>query len=122
MSNKKYNKMYARYDGNHQIIAGSNIWAKKAPKLGNWVEIQNDECCNPPTTIITTTSGTPPCTTYRAYVSRGVALVIYTDCEGETQSVECYPGSTYFCSLLGQYTTLGQVGIYEMREGCLTPS
>lgn len=53
--------MYARYDGNNKLIPGSNIWAKKAPSAGNWVEVQAYECCNPTTT--TTTSTTTPTTT-----------------------------------------------------------
>jgi len=62
MSNKRYfRKQFARYDGNGRIIPGSNIWANKAPKHGNWVEVQAYECCNPTTT--TTTSTTTPTTT-----------------------------------------------------------
>ena len=120
MSNKKYNKMWGRRDGSGNLVPGSNKWAPKKPKLGNWVEIQNDECCNPPTTTTTTTGGTPPCMTYQGYVSRGVALIIYTDCDGETQSVECYPGFTPFCALLGQYVVIGQAGVFEVGEGCIT--
>lgn len=55
MSNKRYlRKMYARYDGNGRMIPGSNIWAKKAPKHGHWVEIQAYQCCNGTTTTTTT--------------------------------------------------------------------
>ena len=53
-SNKRHFKMYARYDGNNKLIPGSNIWAKKAPSAGNWVEVQAYECCNPTTTTTTT--------------------------------------------------------------------
>jgi len=48
--------MYARYDGNNKLIPGSNIWAKKAPSAGNWVEVQAYECCN--STLISTTTST----------------------------------------------------------------
>lgn len=117
-SNKRHFKMYARYDGTGKIIPGSNIWAKKAPKVGNWVEVQAYECCNF-TTTTTSTTGEPPCVTYQVFVSRGVALVIYTDCSGEIQSVECFPGTTLFCALLGQYTVLGQAGVFLIAESCL---
>lgn len=110
--------MYARYDGTGKIIPGSNIWAKKAPALGNWVEVTAYECCNA-TTTTTTTAGELPCMTYGAIVSRGVALVIYTDCEGEMAEIECFPGITQFCALLGQFTVLGQAGVYVVGEGCL---
>lgn len=55
--------MYARYDGNNKLIPGSNIWAKKAPSAGNWVEVQAYECCNPTTTTSTTTPTTTTTTT-----------------------------------------------------------
>lgn len=119
-SNKKYFKMFARYSGDHNLIPGSNIWAKKAPKLGNWVEIQNDECCNPTTTTTTTAAPGPVCMTYQAVVSRGLALVIYQDCDGETQYLECFPGITTFCALTGMYVTLGQVLVVAIEEGCVT--
>lgn len=120
-SNKRHFKMWARYSGDNQLIPGSNIWAKKAPPVGNWVEIQAYECCNPTTTTTTTQGaepGPPPCMTYQAIVSRGVAVVIYADCDGEYQFLECYPGITEFCALLAQYITLGQVGVFEVGEGC----
>ena len=53
-SNKRRFKMWARYDGSHRLIPGSNIWAKKAPSAGNWMEVQAYECCNPTTTTTTT--------------------------------------------------------------------
>lgn len=57
MGNKRYfRKQFARYDGNGRIIPGSNIWANKAPKHGNWVEVQAYECCN--STLISTTTST----------------------------------------------------------------
>lgn len=50
---KRANKEYIRYDGNGRMV--NNIFSKVDPKVGDWVETQSDECCNPTTTITTTT-------------------------------------------------------------------
>lgn len=59
-SNNKL-KAYVRFDGSGRIIAGSLILQRFKPKVGNWQEIDANECCNPTTT--TTTSSTTSTTT-----------------------------------------------------------
>lgn len=54
-------KAYVRYDGTGRVIAGSLILQRFKPKVGNWVEIDANECCNYTTT--TTTTATPTTTT-----------------------------------------------------------
>lgn len=54
-------KAYVRYDGTGRVIAGSLILQRFKPKVGNWQEIDANECCNPTTT--TTTTATPTTTT-----------------------------------------------------------
>ena len=54
-------KAYVRFDGSGRIIAGSLILQRFKPKVGNWQEIDANECCNPTTT--TTTSSTSTTTT-----------------------------------------------------------
>lgn len=54
MSNKKYLKHFVRYDGSGKLIPGGNIRAPKAPRVGTWVEVNDNECCNPTTTTTTT--------------------------------------------------------------------
>jgi hypothetical protein len=54
-------KAYVRYDGTGRVIAGSLILQRFKPKVGNWQEIDANECCNPTTT--TTTSSAPTTTT-----------------------------------------------------------
>ena len=45
-SNKKINKMYVRYDGQHTLVPGSNIYNRVKPKGGGqWTEVQSDACC-----------------------------------------------------------------------------
>lgn len=41
-------KAYVRYDGTGRVIAGSLILQRFKPKVGNWVEINANECCNVP--------------------------------------------------------------------------
>lgn len=49
---KKVLKSFVRYDGNHNLIPGGNIRASKAPKVGKWVEVTDDECCLTTTTTM----------------------------------------------------------------------
>ncbi len=45
MANNKL-KAYVRYDGTGRIIPGSLILNRFKPKVGNWQEIDANECCN----------------------------------------------------------------------------
>lgn len=57
-SNNKL-KAYVRYDGTGRVIAGSLILQRSKPKVGNWVEIDANECCNyVPTSTSTSTTTT----------------------------------------------------------------
>ena len=57
-------KAYVRYDGTGRVIAGSLILQRFKPKVGNWQEIDANECCNYiPTTTTTTTTEAPVTTT-----------------------------------------------------------
>jgi len=49
-------KAYVRYDGTGRVIAGSLILQRFKPKVGNWQEIDANECCNYTTTTTTTSS------------------------------------------------------------------
>jgi hypothetical protein len=62
-NNRKDLKAYVRYDGSGRVVAGSLILRRQKPKVGNWVEIQAYECCNPTTTTTTSTSSTTTTTT-----------------------------------------------------------
>lgn len=64
-SNKKDLKAYVRFDGSGRVVAGSLILRKKKPKVGNWMQIQAYECCDPDfqTTTTSTTTEAPATTT-----------------------------------------------------------
>ena len=74
MSNKRLLKAYVRYDGQGRVIPGGPILSRIKPKVGNWVEIQGYECCNPPSPN--------DCISYTVTcISTGV--LSYTNCYGE---------------------------------------
>lgn len=74
MANQNKLKAYVRYDGTGRVIAGGPILQRFKPAVGNWVEIDANECCNSiPTTTTTTTQGgggTP--TAFIARIAGGV--------------------------------------------------
>jgi len=64
MANNNKLKAYVRYDGSGRVIAGSLILQRFKPKVGNWQEIDANECCNyVPTTTTTSTSTSTSTTT-----------------------------------------------------------
>jgi hypothetical protein len=103
-------KAYVRYDGTGRVIAGSLILQRFKPKVGNWQEIDANECCNyvpttttttstststststttttttaPPTTTTTTTPTPGDCFCYTVdNQTAGTLLYSYTDCGSE---------------------------------------
>ena len=71
-SNKRLLKAWIRFDGNGRIIPGGPLLSAKKPKVGNWVEIQGYECCNPPS----------PCISYTVTCT-STGVLTYTDCYGQ---------------------------------------
>jgi hypothetical protein len=53
MANNNKLKAYVRYDGSGRVIAGSLILQRSKPKVGNWQEIDANECCNDVPTVLT---------------------------------------------------------------------
>jgi hypothetical protein len=47
MANQNKLKAWVRYDGTGRVIAGGPILQRFKPAVGNWVEINANECCNP---------------------------------------------------------------------------
>ena len=77
-SNNKL-KAYIRYDGTGRVIAGSLILQRFKPKVGNWQEIDANECCNPTTTTTTTTEA--PVTTTTTSTSTSTSTTSTTTTE-----------------------------------------
>ena len=104
-------KAYVRYDGTGRVIAGSLILQRSKPKVGNWQEIDANECCNP-TTTTTTTTETPVTTTTTTTAAldcfcytvdnqtAGTLEYTYTDCGSEVATTASINADTitYVCS------------------------
>lgn len=39
-------KAYVRYDGSGRVLPGGPILQRSKPKVGDWQEIDANECCN----------------------------------------------------------------------------
>jgi hypothetical protein len=86
-------KAYVRYDGTGRVIAGSLILQRSKPKVGNWVEIDANECCNyVPTTTTTTTTETPVTTT-----TTSTSTSTTTSTSTSTTSTTTTAGPECFC-------------------------
>lgn len=68
--NNKLNA-YVRFDGTGKIVPSSVILQRSKPKVGNWKEIDANECCNYTTTTTTTL---PPSTTT---TTTGIITTVY---------------------------------------------
>jgi hypothetical protein len=76
-------KAYVRYDGTGRVIAGSLILQRFKPKVGNWQEIDANECCNyVPTTTTTTSSTSTSTSTTTTTTTRPVTTTTTTTSPG----------------------------------------
>jgi hypothetical protein len=58
---KKTLKGWVRFDGNNNAVAGSLIFRKNKPKVGNWKEYTDvNLCCSAYTLLSNVVPGTPP--------------------------------------------------------------
>ena len=46
MGNQRDLKAFVRYDGSGRVVAGSLIFRKKKPTIGNFQQVQSYQCCN----------------------------------------------------------------------------
>jgi hypothetical protein len=96
-------KAYVRYDGTGRVIAGSLILQRFKPKVGNWQEIDANECCNyvPDSTTTTTTTAALDCFCYTVdNQTAGTLEYTYTDCGSEVATTASINADTitYVCS------------------------
>ena len=88
-------KAYVRYDGTGRVIAGSLILQRFKPQVGNWVEIDANECCNPTTTTTTTTEA--PVTTTTTSTSTSTSTTTTSTSSSSTTSTTTTAGPECFC-------------------------
>lgn len=84
MANQSKLKAYVRYDGTGRVIAGGPILQRFKPAVGNWVEINANECCNPSPTLLTdTVPGEFPLSyiSIRIFCDESTAATVYTSGE-----------------------------------------
>ena len=98
-------KAFVRYDGSGRVIAGSLILQRFKPKVGNWVEIDAYECCNPTTTTTTsTTAGPTTTTTTTSGLFSGTVSIGYSTCENQEGSFLVTGNGTTFCNSTELYS------------------
>jgi hypothetical protein len=84
-------KAYVRYDGTGRVIAGSLILQRFKPKVGNWKEIDANECCNFTTTTTTTTvAPTSTTTTTATPTSTTTTTIVPTTTTTTTAELNCF--------------------------------
>ena len=94
-------KAYVRYDGTGRVISGSLILQRFKPKVGNWQEIDANECCNPTTTTTTTTE--TPVTTTTTTTSTPTTTTTTTATPTTTTTTTATPGAC-FCYTISNET------------------
>jgi len=73
MSNLRDLKAFVRYDGSGRVVAGSLIFRKKKPTIGNFQQISSFKCCNydqSPVPVVLQNTSYP--FTYPDFVLQGV--------------------------------------------------
>jgi hypothetical protein len=95
-------KAYVRYDGTGRVIAGSLILQRSKPKVGNWQEIDANECCNPTTTTTTTTEA-PVTTTTTSSTSTSTSTTT-TSTSSSTTSTTTTTALNCFCYTVDNQT------------------
>ena len=104
MANNNKLKAFVRYDGSGRVIAGSLILQRFKPKVGNWVEIDANECCNyVPTTTTTTSSTSSTSSTTTTTSSTSTSTTTTTTASPTTTTTTTAPGGC-FCYTISNET------------------
>jgi hypothetical protein len=132
-------KAFVRFDGSGRVIPSSLILQKSKPKVGNWKEIDANECCNYTTTTTTTAAPTtttsttvaltttttttgvpvPICDTYFNTTGSPFATISYTDCNGVEVVNAQVNIITSVCVTPG--TVTGEVEAFEVYPNTCNP-
>ena len=106
-------KAYVRYDGSGRVVAGSLILRRQKPKVGNWQQINKNECCNFDQSTITVNVQSSFPFTYPDFVLQGVGgndqyIFTYAQTSGPVNDV--FELAAYYTSTLqylGTFKVLG---------------
>jgi len=112
MGNLRDLKAFVRYDGSGRVVAGSLIFRKKKPTIGNFQQVQSYQCCNFDQSTIVVTVETSFPFTYPDFVLQGNGgndQYIYTYADS-TSVADVYELAAYYNSTLqylGKFTVVG---------------
>jgi hypothetical protein len=112
MSNLRDLKAFVRYDGSGRVVAGSLIFRKKKPTVGNFQQIQSYQCCNYDQSPVVVSVQTVFPFTYPDFVIQGIdgnGQYIYTYANNTTVA-DVYELAAYYNSTLqylGKFTVVG---------------
>ena len=116
MGNQRDLKAFVRYDGSGRVVAGSLIFRRKKPTIGNFQEINSYKCCNfDQSTIVVTVQSSFPFT-YPDFVLQGNGgneqfIFAYAQTSGPVNNI---------AELAAYYTnTLQYLGTFKVLSGDL---
>ena len=106
-------KAYVRYDGSGRVVAGSLILRRQKPKVGNWQQIQKNQCCDFGQSTILVIVGNSFPFSYPDFVLQGNG--------GNNQYIFTYADSTTVNDVfeLADYynSTLSYLGTFKVLSG-----
>ena len=112
MGNLRDLKAFVRYDGSGRVVAGSLIFRKKKPTIGNFQQIQSYQCCNYDQSPVVVTVQTSFPFSYPDFVIQGAdgnGQYIYTYANNTTVN-DVFELAAYYNSTLqylGKFTVVG---------------
>ena len=112
MSNLRDLKAFVRYDGSGRVVAGSLIFRKKKPTVGNFQQIQSYQCCNYDQSPVVVDVETSFPFSYPDFVIQGIdgnGQYIHTSANNTTVA-DVYELAAYYNSTLqylGKFTVVG---------------
>jgi hypothetical protein len=120
-SNKRELLGFVRIDGSGRVVPTSLILRKNKPKVGRWVEVPAYLCCNPTTTLTTTSL---VCATYEIVINEGETATWHAmGCDGNpiTGLAVSGPYDETFCAYFGSPIVIdGSATITMLGIGCET--
>jgi hypothetical protein len=84
MGNLRDLKAFVRYDGSGRVVAGSLIFRKKKPTIGNFQQIQAFKCCNDVTLTYTVATPTITDVTVRLFCNGTQINYLFTPSDSTT--------------------------------------
>ena len=117
MGNQRDLKAFVRYDGSGRVVAGSLIFRRKKPTIGNFQEINSYKCCNFYQSTIVVNIGSSFPFTYPDFVIQSVdgnSQYIFAYAQQTSGPVnDIYELAAYFTS------TLQYLGTFKVLDGDL---